>query len=676
VPVLSRVRTKLADFAASMDATATRLAHVTLHLLLWPLLYAVALGSGTFVLRHPTFVPVLDNNKVLLPDSIKMILWAGAALSGIGLFYCAAIVGARLFGLRRGAAPGSSAVIAELNRRLRPLLALPLLPALTFANIERDSPKETFFLVTLAAAVAGTSAYAWLRPTAPLGLSLAGPSGDEPPPRRPLRESAARAFSTLAVAALWAAYGGFFSWLSIVNHHALNTRTIDLGYYDNIFYQSIHGHPLACSFIKAGYHGSAHFDPILVVLSPLYLLYPRAEFLLVLQAVWLGAGVVPVYLIARERLSSRLAAVALAAMYAIYPALHGANMYEFHSLTLVAPVALWLLYFLEAGHFKSYWALLLPTLLVREDVAILLCFVGAYAILARRPGWARLGWITIFASVVYFAIVKRFFMTSADIFMSGKDSYSFAYYYDDLIPNHNGVAGMLVSLLTNPVFVLKTMLAEPKVLYLLTLFVPLVFLPLAARPGRVMLAWGLVFCLLASRGAVFSVHFQYSSIIIPVVFAITPAALRQIEDGPLVRMIGLDGARVWRALLVAAFAASLLVSWKFGGILDNGSFRGGFSPVARGLTAKERELYGWVREQLDQVPRSASVSVTNRTGAHASNRQRAYFYPEHSEVDWLFIDEAEIRGADLEKHTKNMAAGVFDLVAKRERIALYKRKKK
>src|SRR6185369_6347467 len=143
-----------------------------------------------------------------------------------------------------------------------------------------------------------------------------------------------------AVVLLWIGFGGLFSYISLVNHHALNTRTIDLGYYDNIFYQSSHGHPLACSFIKAGYHGSAHFDPLLVVLSPLYLLYPRAETILVLQAVWLGSGVVPVYLLARDKTESRVAGLVVAAMYAAYPALHGANMYEFHSLTLLSPLVL------------------------------------------------------------------------------------------------------------------------------------------------------------------------------------------------------------------------------------------------------------------------------------------------------------------------------------------------
>jgi uncharacterized membrane protein len=424
-----------------------------------------------------------------------------------------------------------------------------------------------------------------------------------------------------------------------------------------------------------GYHGSAHFDPILVLLSPLYLLYPRAEFLLVLQSVWLGAGVVPVYLIARERLASRAAGVALAAMYAAYPALHGANMYEFHSLTLITPVALWMLYFLETGRHRAYWLLLLPTLLVREDIAILMCFVGGYAILSRRPGWARLGWITIAVSTIYFAIVKRFFMTSTDIFMSGKDSYSFAYYYDDLIPNHNSVAGLLVSLLTNPVFVLKTMLGEQKILYVLTLFVPLIFLPFFARPGRFMLAWGMLFCLLASRPAVYSIHFQYSCIIIPVAFAMLPEALRQIEEGRFVQARGLDGVRFRRALLAAGFATSLLISWKYGGILDNASFHGGFGPVARSLSEKDKETYAWIRSEVEKIPLEDSVGMTNRTGAHAANRRAAFFYPEHSDVDWVFIDETELRGGDLDRHNKALQSGVLELVSKHDRFSIYRRKK-
>jgi uncharacterized membrane protein len=674
--VLSRVRTRLSDVAASMDALSARLGHgVTLAL--WPALYAVTLGSGAYTLSHLATETPLSTNKLQEHDTVQMAIWVGVAFAALGLLYGVGALASVLLASRRGRPrPSGLAVVAEINSRLRLLLVAPLIPALTVTNVERDSPKDTLFHIALIGALAGFALYAWLprTPAPAMPTPSAEGEGDAPAPHA-RRETLGQLAATVAIAALWAAYGFFFSRLSVTNHHALHTSVIDLGYYDNIFWQSAHGHPLACSFIKAGYHGSAHFDPLLVLLSPLHYLYPRAEMLLVLQSVWLGAGVVPIYLIAQRRLGSRLAAVTLAAMYVVYPALHGANMYEFHSLTLLTPVALTILYFLEAGDHRGYWLLLVPMLLVREDVSLLTCFIGAYAILSRRPQGARLGWITILICLVYFAIVKRFFMTSSDIFNSGKDSYSFAYYYEDLIPNHNGAKGFVISLLTNPIFVLKTALAEAKILYFLTLFLPLFFLPFFARPGRLMLAYGLFFCLLATRTAVFSVHFQYSSLLIPIAFALTPAALQQIEDGRLVRAAGLDGARYWRALLGAAFVASLLVSWKFGGILENATFRGGFAPVARTLSPKEKETIAWMQEQIGRIPESASVGTTNRVGAHVADRKDAVFYPEHVKVDYLFLDETELKSSDMEKLNRSVRDGTFELVSRHEKLSVYRRKK-
>jgi hypothetical protein len=51
----------------------------------------------------------------------------------------------------------------------------------------------------------------------------------------------------------------------------------------------------------------------------------------------------------------------------------------------------------------------------------------------------------------------------------------------------------------------------------------------------------------------------------------------------------------------------------------------------------------------------------------------AYFYPERQNVDWLFIDETEIKATELEKHTKNVASGGFVLVVRREKMALFKK---
>ncbi|MEP7120674.1 MAG: DUF2079 domain-containing protein [Byssovorax sp.] len=654
----SRVRTKLSDVASSLDDFVSRLAFAGLYWLIWPALQAIGLGATIWGFQHLTQIPTVDTNKLPLADNLRIVFTVVGSLAAIALVHFVVNVVVR----RRTGQWRVTEVGADLKRRLFPLIALPILPMLTLAKIESDSPKETFFYIVLFAAAIGAGAYAWARP-AREELEL-GPSA--------ARQRTHRVLAALAVAAIWATYGIFFSRLSIVNHHALNTRTIDLGYYDNIFYQSIHGRPLGCSLIKAGYHGSAHFDPILVLLSPLYLLYPRAEMLLVLQAVWLGAGVVPVYLIGYDKLGRRAPAVVLAAMYALYPALHGANMYEFHSLSLLSSILLWLIYFLEKGSRRAYYLVLIPALLCREDVALILCFISLYAILSRKPGAARLGWTTIAVSLLYFVIVKKFFMTSADIFMSGKDSLSFAYYYEDLIPNKNGVAGIVVSVVTNPLFVIKTMMAEAKIVYLLTLFVPLCFLPFLARTSRIMLGYGLLFTLLATRTAVFSPAFQYSATLIPFAFALTPIALRQIEGGSLPAQLGLDGRRLGTALLGAALASSVLVSWKFGGYLENQAFRGGFSRVARGLTPAEKETYAWIDATVALIPAGASVGTTNKLGCHVSNRKDAVFYPGHGAVDYVFLDESEIKGADLDQHNKAVQTGKLVLITRRTTMALFK----
>ncbi|XXT17855.1 DUF2079 domain-containing protein [Sorangium sp. So ce429] len=682
--MLETPRTRLSSALAKLDGAIERLARAALTLAPWPILYGMSIAVTAWVFTHPSRLAPLDTNKLTDLERRWMAGGAVAAIVGVGLAYFLVMLARR--SLTRSWAFVNT--VGRINRALVPLLALPFAAALKLPNIEKDSPKTAIFFAAVAAAIVGVGVYAWGRSAIPdaarelddaraRGATERGDATLAVDDRSAALARAGRWLAPLALVALWAGYGIFFSRLAITNHHALHTRTPDLGYYDNIFYQSIHGRPLGCSWLRAGYHGSAHFDPILVLLSPLYLIYPRAEFLLVLQSVWLGAGVVPVYLLARDKLEHRGKALLLAAVWAVYPALHGANMYEFHSLALISPLVVWLLYFYETGKDRLYWATLAALLLCREDVSLLMCFIGLYAIFDRRAGRTRLGWVTIATSLVYFVIVKLFFMTSAGIIMSGKDAYSFAYYYEELMPNRSGLGGLLISLLTNPVFALKVMLEEPKILFLLQLFVPLCFLPFFARPGRWMLAYGLLFCLLASRDAVFSIHFQYSSILFPIAFALTPIALRGAAESAPAAYLGLDARRLSRALLAATLVASALVSWKFGGFVENASFRGGFSRVARKLTPDQQATYAWVRKQVEAIPPGAIVGATSKMGPHVSNRKEAYFYPGERAAlaQYVLLDEGELKGKDLERHNAAVKRGELMEVDRLKKMALFKRVK-
>jgi uncharacterized membrane protein len=658
--VIGRLRAKAAKASVWRDDLVTRLAFAAKGWLLWPIAYGIALGVGVWMQRNSSKLGMLDTNKLPEPYRLTALMYVAGAAGVVFAIYLGALVAKRI----RTREWRVGETFGWLNGRLAFLLALPFVGMLRAENVEKDSPKSTMFFIAASAASVGCAVYAWWAPRAfppPAEAELPEPSGRAP---RRLLAKAAPWLSASAIVLLWAAYGYFFSKLAITNHQAMNTRTIDLGYYDNVFYNSSHGRPLGCSLLRGGWHGSAHFDPILVLLSPIYLIYPRAESILALQSVWLGAGVVPVYLLAREKLQRRGAGVLLALAYVIYPALHGANLYEFHSLTLITPLVLWLLYFFEIGATKRYWATLVLLLLCREDVPLLMCFVGAYALLSLRPGSARLGVYTIGLSLVYFVFVKGLIMSSSGLLGTGKESNSYDYYYEALIPNRHGARDFLTSLATNPVFAIKLALEEPKVLFLLTLLLPLLLLPLFAKPGRVMLIYGFAFCLLASRGPVFTVHFQYTSILTPILFALTPIALRQIEDGRLPGYLGVEARRLVPALLGALIVASALVSWKHGAIVENATFRGGFGGVTRRLSAEQRANWDWLQQAIARIPPNAVVGITSRTGPHASNRQYTYFVSDSKhQVDYI-----------LDRHNKAKQRGDYIELTRRGTMALFKLK--
>jgi len=486
-----------------------------------------------------------------------------------------------------------------------------------------------------------------------------------------LADGRLRVAGACAVALLYGGFVWFFGHLAIANYRALDTQTLDLGLYDNLLWHTAHGDPLGTSYLPGGHHGSAHFDPILIAFAPLYLLRPAADSLLMLQVAWVGSTVVPVYLFARHKLGSPLAGVAFAAMYAAHPAVHGATLYEFHSLALASPLLVWLVYFLERGALRRYWLVLGLALFCREDLALLLCFVGAYAAL-RGPGSLRVGWITVLVSLVYFTIVKRFFMDSPDLLNSGPSSYGYGYYYAELIPNGNGVAGLALSLITNPAFVLKNALTEPKVVFVAVLLLPLGLLPLAARPGRVLLVYGLAFCMLATKPAVYSISFQYSCVLLPLAFPAAAMALDEVGRWRLVARQSLDPARLRRALLAFALVASALVSWKLGALDPGHPFRAGFTEVKRTLDDADRSRFEWLRAAARSIPADASVAATTRLGPFVSNRREAYDYS-RGNGRYLLVDTRDLKSGEAESLDRMVSQGSLVVLDEHGSLALYRR---
>ena len=161
----------------------------------------------------------------------------------------------------------------------------------------------------------------------------------------PLRRGA----GLIAVVAMAVAYSALWSYVALSRLYSLTAFIGDLGIIVQGAWESVHSGPWG--LVNALLTQSA-----LLIYAPFTLLGGRTyEAVAVLQEAWLGAGAVPVYLIARRHLRGELPAVLLAASYLLYFPLSGPAWFFAHRQALF-PTAFMASYYLYLRGGRSRYA--------------------------------------------------------------------------------------------------------------------------------------------------------------------------------------------------------------------------------------------------------------------------------------------------------------------------------
>ncbi len=95
----------------------------------------------------------------------------------------------------------------------------------------------------------------------------------------------------------------FLCATTIAAHRIFGSPCFDMGIFVQTFY-SLKEHlnaVITCERAEAMSHFRVHGSFIFYLLTPIYALFPKAETLLVIQAIFAEAGVIPLYLIAKKR---------------------------------------------------------------------------------------------------------------------------------------------------------------------------------------------------------------------------------------------------------------------------------------------------------------------------------------------------------------------------------------
>ncbi|TMB84004.1 MAG: DUF2079 domain-containing protein [Chloroflexi bacterium] len=170
--------------------------------------------------------------------------------------------------------------------------------------------------------------------------------------------------ATSLVALVAVTFSVYFILLHLGRQDAYLTPAEDLGTMDQAVWSLTHGqlfHQTVCNIVSdtncTSVNGvsrfAIHFEPVLFLVSLFYLIVSSPKTLLVLQTLVVAAGAFPAFWLARLRLRNELAAVGIAVLYLLYPALQQAEIFDFHAVTLTCALLLFTLYFSGQSFFSS-----------------------------------------------------------------------------------------------------------------------------------------------------------------------------------------------------------------------------------------------------------------------------------------------------------------------------------
>lgn len=302
------------------------------------------------------------------------------------------------------------------------------------------------------------------------------------------------------------AYIFLFSGFSLYKYLTYNYVGLDLAIYNQVFFNSSQGHFFGLTIHPHSYLGD-HFELIIVFLLPFYFLFKNPITLLTLQTIILGVAAYPLFLIARQKLSRNIS-LFISVVYLTNVFIHNINTYEFHILPFAIPLLFLLFYFYQRQKFGLFMLILGPSLLVREDVSLVIFAFGFFALLEKKP----LKWVIppIILGLIWFILSIK--MTAL---FSGYDQYKFIRYYGWL---GQDMKSIVLAVINHPKLVFQHIFSGANISFIVGLFLPFGFLPLL-KPKYLLPAIIIILqiILLSSAGAL-ALEIHYTSLIIPFLF--------------------------------------------------------------------------------------------------------------------------------------------------------------
>lgn len=223
-------------------------------------------------------------------------------------------------------------------------------------------------------------------------------------------------------------------------------------------------------------HFHQHNQPILFFILPIYYFFQSIYTLFVIQAIWLSAAAVPLYLICKEFLDESSSKI-IAISYLIYPFIFWISI-MFYPESMTPLFVFMMIYFYIKDKYRLFCLSFFFVLMLKEDLPLILFPLGIYLLYDTYKGknfaqdtYSKLKYIlpVLIISPLYF--ILSFHIIA--YFTGG--SYEFVNRYGELGNSTSDIVKNIIarpSLFIFPLFSLKTLV------YIIQMLLPISFFPL------------------------------------------------------------------------------------------------------------------------------------------------------------------------------------------------------
>ncbi len=416
------------------------------------------------------------------------------------------------------------------------------------------------------------------------------------------------------------AFAAGMSALAVLQQRAFESGRFDVGNLTQAVWSTAHGRFLEVTNLQGQQISrlGAHFDPLVALLAPLWWLWPSPEMLLVVQAVAVALGAVPVFLLARKHLGTETGGLGLALVYLLYPPTQWIVLDDFHPVALAAPLLLGAIWFLDQNRLLPFALCAGAACLTKEQVGLTVAMLGIWHAFAhgRRYAGAVIAAAGALVAVVATTVIVPHYAPGGGSPFEGRYA-----------AVGGSPTGMVQTFIGHPLRVLEAATEHRDVSYLLDLLVPLGGLPLLSPLVAASALPDLALNLLSATRTQTSIHFHYTAAVIPGLVAATVFGVARLQ-----RRWPRAEPTILRGLVALTLAAGVvqgpLPVWRH-------------VPFGSDLAARDHVVSDHDRATarvLHAVPPGVAVSATNTLGAHLSERRRIFSFPVLREARWVAVD--------------------------------------